>query len=176
MYVINLFGGPGTGKSRTAAGVFNQLKARGHNVESIPEYVKKLIWMGREHERFDQLYVLGKQHHYLWCIDQKVEAVVLDSPLLLSSYYGADCSPAFHQVVYETFARYQNINFYLHRVQPYNPAGRLQTEIQADAIEIDQQQMLNRLHVAYQELDADDQAPQIITDYYETFVTAKDRS
>ena len=35
--------------------------------------------------------------------------------------------PAFTEVVKNCFTSFDNINFFIHRVKPYNPIGRLQT-------------------------------------------------
>lgn len=40
MKVINLFAGPGSGKSTTCAGVFSKLKLAGVNCEMALEYAK----------------------------------------------------------------------------------------------------------------------------------------
>lgn len=42
--VINLFGGPGSGKSTGAAYIFSQLKMKGINCELITEYAKDKTW------------------------------------------------------------------------------------------------------------------------------------
>ena len=42
--VINLCGGPGTGKSTLSANLFAKLKMAGVDVELAPEYVKDLVW------------------------------------------------------------------------------------------------------------------------------------
>ena len=47
--VINLYGGPGTGKSTTAAHVFALLKQRDVNAELVREYAKDIVWEGRTH-------------------------------------------------------------------------------------------------------------------------------
>ena len=44
MKVINLWGGPGCGKSTTAAGLFSIMKMRGHKVELVTEYAKELTY------------------------------------------------------------------------------------------------------------------------------------
>jgi protein-disulfide isomerase len=41
---VNLFGGPGTGKSTLCAGIFSQLKIKGIDCEMALEYVKDLVW------------------------------------------------------------------------------------------------------------------------------------
>ena len=44
MKVINLVGGPGCGKSTTAAGLFYELKRRDYSVELVTEYAKSRVW------------------------------------------------------------------------------------------------------------------------------------
>lgn len=41
MFVINLFGGPGAGKSTTRAGLFHLMKLHGMNCEEFLEWVKQ---------------------------------------------------------------------------------------------------------------------------------------
>ncbi len=45
--VINLWAGPGAGKSTTAAGLFNLMKIRGYNVELVTEFAKEMVYEGR---------------------------------------------------------------------------------------------------------------------------------
>lgn len=42
--VVNLFGGPGCGKSTTMARLFADLKTRGLNVEMVSEFAKDLVY------------------------------------------------------------------------------------------------------------------------------------
>lgn len=49
MKVINLFGGPGIGKSTLAAGLFEHMKIAGFNVELVNEYAKDMVWEQREY-------------------------------------------------------------------------------------------------------------------------------
>lgn len=41
--VINLIGGPGSGKSTTAAGLFFRMKSMGVRCELVTEYAKELV-------------------------------------------------------------------------------------------------------------------------------------
>jgi adenylylsulfate kinase-like enzyme len=43
LHVINLFGGPGTGKSTLAAALFTDLKMKGINAELVTEFAKDLV-------------------------------------------------------------------------------------------------------------------------------------
>src|SRR5262245_20723095 len=58
---VNLFGGPGCGKSTNAALVFGKLKNDGINVELVTEFAKELTWEGRSGALRFQPYVTAKQ-------------------------------------------------------------------------------------------------------------------
>lgn len=126
--IVNLFGGPGTGKSTTAAGIFHKLKLSGVNCEMALEYAKDRVWEGSGHILDNQLYVFGKQFHRIWRLLGKVDVIITDSPLLNSILYYQDENPHFPAMVAFEHSRLNNFNVLLQRVKPYNPSGRLQTE------------------------------------------------
>ena len=47
MIVINFFGGPNSGKSTQAAGMFHRFKIDGYNAEHVNEYAKMCVWENR---------------------------------------------------------------------------------------------------------------------------------
>lgn len=132
--VVNMYGGPGCGKSTLAAAIFAEMKNRGLEAELVPEYAKKCVWEHTEATLNDQLYVFAKQHHMIQALDGQVDYIIVDSPLLLSTIYG-NTSSAFKYYVFETYNRYNNINIFVERNKPWHPAGRVQTE--SEAIELD---------------------------------------
>lgn len=139
MITINLFGGPGAGKSTTAAGLFFLMKNAGMKVELVTEYAKDMVWAGRHKELDDQLYILAKQHHRLHVLREKVDYVITDSPLLLSSIYAKeyalDMPNSFHELVANLFLRYENRSVVITRTKPYHEYGRNQTEDEAKALD-----------------------------------------
>jgi hypothetical protein len=135
MKVINLYAGPGTGKSTIMADLFAELKHRGHNAEMATEFAKKLVWENRHEALSDQLYIFGKQHHEIKRLDGQVDFVVTDSPLLLSHYYNKNGGENFSRLVTEYYQKYDNLDIFLQREKPYQPAGRTQTEAEARAID-----------------------------------------
>lgn len=156
---VNLLAGPGTGKSTTAAGVFFELKTAGINCEYVPEYAKGVVW-GRTTETLnDQIYVFGKQQHHLRRLNGQVDVVVTDSPILLSLYYGSHVGGAFDALVLETYDSFDNLNFFLKRVKPFNPAGRLQDEAKARSMDSDLQALLYTHQLPYTAMPADRDAP-----------------
>ena len=88
MKIINLFGGPGTGKSTTAAHLFAIMKWQGMKVELVSEYAKELTWDGRSNVLLDQLYVLAKQNRKLERLkNHGLDFVITDSPILMGLAY-----------------------------------------------------------------------------------------
>ena len=163
MLVVNLFGAPGAGKSTVAAGVFHQLKQRGHIAEYAPEYAKELVWEGRGDLLADQLYILAQQNRRLMRVDGRVDVVITDSPLLLSAVYIPPGYPSsFKPFVVDMFRSYRNLNFYLHRTVPYQNVGRVHTAEEAVCIGQAQRDLLRSIGEAYEELDADANAAKCV--------------
>lgn len=143
--VVNLFGGPGIGKSTLAAEVFAGLKSIGVNCELVTEYVKKWAWEGRPISTFDQLYIFAKQLRAESQLYGKVNVIVTDSPFLLSpiyeSIYGQGPSlthsPSQNALVHALDAKVTHLNFVLPRIYPYDVQGRYETE--QKALEIDKE-------------------------------------
>jgi hypothetical protein len=147
--ILNLFGGPGSGKSTTAAAIFAKLKLSGVNCEMALEYAKDRVWEGSGHVLDNQLYVFGKQFHRIWRLLGKVDIVVSDSPLLNSILYYQDENPHFPAMVAFEHHRLNNFNVFLQRVKPYNPAGRLQDEAKARELDHRIQEILKSVGEDY---------------------------
>lgn len=133
--VINLYGGPGCGKSTTASGLFHFMKREGLSVELVQEYVKEWAWQGRTPTALDQPHFFGEQSQREARLYNKVKFVVTDSPLWLSAVYGdpslkmADLVSAFTQLAVNTGVKH--LHFILNRTKDYNASGRFQTETEA---------------------------------------------
>ena len=168
--VVNLFAGPGTGKSTTAAGIFCELKNRGICAELALEYAKDKVWEDSLRTLENQIYVFGKQHHRIWRLLGKVPVIITDSPLLLSLYYGNEESNTFHHLVLEQHRKLWCFNVFLLREKEYEQAGRLQTEAQAKVIDNLLRQMLHLNDVPYDECPANRWAPSMLADEIETIL------
>lgn len=160
--VINLFGGPGTGKSTNAAEIFALLKREGINCELVREYAKDKVWEGHPNLLKDQIYVFAKQNRKLHTVADKVDIVITDSPLLLSVIYGQEYSKTFHDLVYEQFEKYNNLNIFLIRTKNYNPSGRLQTLEEAKEIDWQIKTLLKNTATTYFEIEENTEAPKKI--------------
>ena len=123
--LVNLFGGPGIGKSSIASGLTYKLKKKHITCDNPYEFPKLLAWDENHSAIRDQLYVLANQHRGIVKSYGKVDYIILDSPILLSltyrNYYKSNEYPAtlygktFDNLVLETFNQYENINILLER-------------------------------------------------------------
>lgn len=137
--VVNMFAGPGAGKSTTAAGVFSLLKMHGVGCELVTEYAKDLVWEERKLTFDNQLYLFAKQHHRQWCLRNKVDLIITDTSLLFNNIYGKLYdrfdSDIIYDYVLEEFHKFDNLNFVVERVKAYNEVGRNETKEQAELID-----------------------------------------
>ena len=85
--VINLFGGPGVGKSSIAPGLIHKLKKKHISCDAPYEFPKVLAWDNNKEAIKDQLYVLANQHRGIAKSYGKVDYIVVDSPIILSMVY-----------------------------------------------------------------------------------------
>lgn len=133
--VVNLYGGPGCGKSTTAAGVFFELKTRGINSELAAEFAKDLTWENRHHTLLDQIYVFGKQFYRIFRLLGKVDVIVTDSPIILSLVYDAEKRESLKTLALDEHRKMWSYNILLNRKKTYNPKGRNQTEDEAKVLD-----------------------------------------
>lgn len=136
--IINLFAGPGAGKSSIAAGLVYKMKKNHIQCDAPYEFPKLLAWDENHSAIADQLYVLANQHRGIVKSYGKVDYIVMDSPILLSltykNYYKADTYPAklygksFDKMILDVFNQYDNINILLERTEgKHNDKERYQT-------------------------------------------------
>lgn len=161
--VVNLFAAPGSGKSTTASGLFYNLKNQGINAELTGEYAKDLTWAKRHMTLLDQIYVFGKQHHRVWRLKDDVDVIISDSPILMSMAYAHDYPQCFYDTVSWAFNQYDNINFLIRRVKPYNPKGRKQTAAESDAKQEEIKGLLLAWDIPFIEVNGDSDGLSTIT-------------
>lgn len=164
--VVNLFGPPGSGKSTGAAQVFCALKKLGLNCELVSEVAKDITWEHNVKALSCQEYVFGKQSYRLARCRDDVDVIVTDSPLPLAIIYTDNevIIESLTRLVMDVFNTYENVNFYINRVKPYNPKGRNQTEAESDAIGPRIKDLCARLGIEYMTINGDDQGYQQVID------------
>jgi len=148
--VINIFGGPGAGKSTLAAGMYFYMKTQGHSVELVTEFAKDKVWEGSTEVLKNQLYVMGKQQHRVNRLVGKVDYIITDSPILNSVVY-SNCNTV-KKVTKQVFALYNNKNIFLIRSKDYVQAGRNESEAQAHQKDKEIKSLLKELELNYSEV------------------------
>jgi nicotinamide riboside kinase len=139
---INLFGGPGSGKSTTAAELFARLKRDGHKIELVREYVKNWAYENRPVTGFDQLYLFAKQLRMEDILLRNgVELIVTDSPISLSTCYaeryGHKGMDGLRLIAKDFEYHYPSLNIFLDRgKKEYVNLGRYETEEQAKEMDV----------------------------------------
>lgn len=152
--VVNLFGGPGCGKSTMASAIFVELKRLGINCELVTEFAKDKVWEESYRALDDQIYVFGQQHHRQFALGGKVDVIITDSPTLLSIIYARDTMPRrmyrdFSQLVMTEFKLGDNFNIFMGRSDVYDKNGRMGNLEQGIEIDIDIVRLLDNNHIPY---------------------------
>ena len=144
--LINIIGAPGVGKSTIAALLFAHLKIRGHVVEYVQEYVKKLVWT-RDFDAINNQYYLSKKTFQT--LEQIVNSgsirfCISDGPLIhgmvynLQNPHNTSNIEKTEQFILDSIGKFKNINIYLERVpgRNYETAGRIHTEEESNEVGI----------------------------------------
>lgn len=170
MIVINLWGAPGSGKSTTAAGLFFLMKINKYKVELVTEYAKDLVWERHDTMFENQLSIFSEQNRRLHrLVDHGVDFAITDSPLLLPSFYKPESYyQGFDALVAETFHSYNNLNYFLERVESFEKIGRRHNEQESLAISEDLQQFMAQHAVDFLTMEANPMTPQKIFDHLQT--------
>lgn len=133
--LVNLYAGPGAGKSTGAAYIFAKLKMAGVDCEYVSEYAKDRVW---QEDQFPlqhcQLYVTGKQCLKIYRLLGKVDVIVTDSPIAVGAMYTTE-KPYQDVCLYEAKKYKNTYNLFVNRFKPYNQNGRNQTEEEAKEID-----------------------------------------
>ena len=111
--VINLIGGPGSGKSTAAAELFASLKKAGRSCEVAWEFSKDKLFEESLRVLDDQIYIFGKMYHKIYRLLDKVEFIITDSPLPISLYYNKEESQYFDKFIVEQYNKFNNLMYFI---------------------------------------------------------------
>ena len=148
-HVINLYGGPCCGKSTVAAGLFYELKCKGIECEMTGEYAKDKTWDENPKILNHQPFIFGQQLHRIWRLNNKVQFIICDSPILLSIIYSKENSDLFERFIVEQYNKYNNINFILDRTVKYDVIGRNETEEEAIKLDNNLVHIMDKYNINY---------------------------
>ena len=149
---VNVFGGPGSGKSTMAYAVAAELKARGYTAECVGEVVKDCIYdaargdqeaarlLDGSVESQEELY--RRQSARERRLDGLVQFVVADSPAIMGLAYLApdadeDRAARLAALAQDEFEAQESVNVIVAREGAYDPRARIHAEDEAERIDAD---------------------------------------
>ena len=148
---FNLFAGPGSGKSTTAAGLFFIMKCMGMKVELVTEYAKDLVYDGSLNGTASQQYeIFYEQSARMKRLIGKVDYIITDSPILMQFMYGERAPgmreeyPNYLNDIKSVMRDFTNRDYLIERVKPYHAYGRVHDEQEARDLDRDVRRLLLR--------------------------------
>jgi hypothetical protein len=175
--IINFFGGPGIGKSTQATGLFTEMKKNHMDVELTYEFPKIMAWEENLSAVKDQFYITANQHRNISRLYGKVKYIIVDSPILLGSFYknrygdvtdypGCFYDHSFDRFIWQLFKSYNNFNILLKRDdESYDENGRFQNLKESKEIDSDIRETLEINNVPFIEFSVTTDTPLEIYKY-----------
>lgn len=151
--VVNLFGGPGAGKTTCAWEIASELKKRNLVVEYVPEYAKELVWDGQIellNGTFEnQSAVFKEQKRRIDRLIGKVDAIITDSPLLLLAAYIKEDKERFEIMAVAEHKKYNNFCLFINRGKVFEQEGRIHNLEQSEELDKYIKNILERNRIYY---------------------------
>ena len=154
---VNIWGGPGSGKSTSASQVFFEMKKRGYSIEYIQEYIKAWAYEKRQLSGFDQLYIFAKQQRLEErVLKAGVDLIVTDSPLLMQCVYARKYGFMGWQELLSIGkmfnAIHPSVNFLLSRSHAYQEEGRWQNAEQALELDAEIESFMTQYEIPFERI------------------------
>ena len=160
--IVNLFAGPGTGKSTTAAEIYVLLKKAGVNVELVREFAKDLVWEGTIHEYLQESIAKGQKKREDVLLG-KVDVIVTDSPYIQGALYSeiGEAKRIYgDSIKREKYGRdLHNVNIFLERTKKFETEGREQSEEEAKELDIEIKEFLEENTIFHKSLSTNEAVP-----------------
>lgn len=151
--VVNLYAGPGAGKTTCAWLIAGELKKRNIVTEYVSEYAKELVWDKRfallDGSYENQMQVIKEQEHRLSRLRGSVEVIVTDSPLLMSNMYIKERQEEYEKTVRDMYEHYNNFNLFINRGEHFEKEGRMHNLQESRGIDNQIKQYLDAKHIYY---------------------------
>jgi hypothetical protein len=155
--IINLFGGPGAGKSTAAALIYARMKFRGLSCEYVPEFAKELAYVADRETLENQFYVSAIQFHRQHKLIGRVDYIVTDSPILLGKIYNNQFD-GLGSLLEEIHRKTYSVNVFLRRDKDdvFEQEGRIHNYKESVYIDMEIEKMLIEHDVHYASVQAKD--------------------
>ena len=123
--VINLFGGPGCGKSTLAYELIGKLKRNDYKAELVVEHAKWLTYNKSMVEITNQVMLAAKDYYNITLLKDQVDFIVLDGSILNGLAYIPQDGDLERKLAIDLYSRSWNIGYILPRKKTYMRYSRL---------------------------------------------------
>ena len=113
--VINLIGGPCSGKSTVSAELFARLKKMGIHCELVSEYIKDRIYEENQTIPKNQIAIFGMEHYNISNKLGKVDVIVHDGSFINNILYKKGDNPEFDKLIISEYHKFWNLDFFIKR-------------------------------------------------------------
>ena len=153
--IVNFVGKPSSGKTNLAYSLSSSLKQRNYDFEYVDECVKFLIYE-ESILSTNQIYILSEQLKKILCLYGKVDYIICDSPLFLSTIYAKDYlinnidyPQSFDLFVLELFNKFNNEIILVDSNFEYVQKGRNENANDANLVQDKIKSYLNENNLIY---------------------------
>ena len=161
--VINLIGGPCSGKSTIAAELFARLKKMGIKCELCTEFIKERIYDEHKFILTNQIYLFANALNQILNKLNKVDVIIHDGSLLLNICYDKDNNKQLHELVLAEYKKFNNLDFFLNRTNiKFENYGRIHNEDESNKIDLIIKNLYQKYNLDFIELDSKDCLDKII--------------
>ena len=174
--VINLFAGPGGGKTATGLELAGLMKKIGMSCEYAPEAVKSHVWDNNQRALSCQPKIFGDQLNELHKLDGKCDFIVTDSPLTINLLHnGFGVTQNYKNWIVEIFNMFDNINILItvdRETHKYEESGRYESKERAAEMDIENNKMLIENNIPFVVFKLHENTAQNICNYIRATYTS----
>ena len=161
--VVNLIGGPCSGKSTIAAELFSKLKRLGVKCELVPEYIKERIYEENKTIPTNQIAIFGMEHYGIANKLNKVDVIIHDGAFPNNILYNNEDNEEFNRLIVSEYMRFNNIDFFIDRGDvKFETYGRIHNLEQSIKLDKGIKEIYKQYGLSYIEVEAEHAIEQIV--------------
>jgi len=161
--VINLIGGPCSGKSTISAELFARLKKMGIHCELVTEYIKDRIYEENKTMPLNQIAIFGMEHYNISNKIGKVDVIIHDGSFINNIIYKNEDNLEFDSLIIGEYKKFNNLDFFIKRGNiEFEDYGRIHNLKQSKELDRIIKETYNNYNLSFIEVEARDAVDKII--------------
>ena len=161
--VINLIGGPCSGKSTISAELFARLKKMGIHCELVTKYIKDRIYEENKTMPLNQIAIIGMEHYNISNKIGKVDVIIHDGSFINNIIYKNEDNLEFDSLIIGEYKKFNNLDFFIKRGNiEFEDYGRIHNLKQSKELDRIIKETYNNYNLSFIEVEARDAVDKII--------------